>query len=118
MTNNDNNFEFNRNQETMRINRGMNESYRIDKITEINNLGNHIIQSREISKTTPHEIITSKEVNHWIQQAESIIKGFYSDSLTHFRSIYNAKKEDEVTYAKFEELRSCFRKAISPMSIN
>lgn len=113
MTNN-NNFEAKRNQETMRINRGMNESYRIDKITEINYLGNLIIQSIELSKTTPNEIITSKEVNQWIQQAESLIKGFYSDYITHFRSIYNAKKEVEITYAKFEELRSCFRKAISP----
>lgn len=113
MTNNDNNFGVNRNQETMRINRGLNESYRIDKITEINNLGEYIIQSIELNKSKQNEIITSDEVNHWVAQAESIIKGFYSESLTHFRSIYNAKKEEELTYTKFKELRSCFRKAIN-----
>lgn len=113
MTNNDNNFGFNHNQETMRINRGMNESYRQNKIIEINTLGDYIIHSIELDKSKQNEIITSKEVSHWIQQAESIIKGFYSDSLTHFRSIYNVKKEEELTYSKFEELRNCFRKAIN-----
>jgi hypothetical protein len=99
------------NKEVMRINRGMNESYRIDKIILINNLGNHIIQLIELDKTKQNEILTSEEVNHWVKEAESIIKGFYSESITDFRSIYNVKKEEQLTYTKFEELRSCFEKA-------
>ncbi len=113
MTNNDNNFGVNQNQATMRMNRGMNESYRIDKITEINTLGDYITQLIEFDKSKQNEIITSDEVKQWVKSAESIIKGFYSQSITDFRSIYNAKKDEELTYPKFVKLRSCFKKAIT-----
>lgn len=113
MTNNDNNSEFNPIEADRRIQRNMNENYRQNKIIEINTVGDYIIQSIELDKCKQNEIISSEEINHWVKGAESIIKGFYSDSLTQFRSIYNAKKEEELTYAKFEELRSCFRKAVN-----
>ena len=102
--------------EDMRINRGMNENYRQNKIIEITNLGDYITQLIELDKSKQNEIITSDEVKHWVKEAESIIKGFYSESITDFRSIYNAKKEEQLTYTKFEELQSCFRKAVSQES--
>ena len=107
---------FNQNKEGMRINRGMNENYRQNKIIEITNLGDYIIQLIELDRSKQNEIITSDEVKHWVKEAESIIKGFYSESITDFRSIYNAKKEEQLTYTKFEELRSCFIKAVSQES--
>ena len=111
MTNN--NSGFNPIEADRRIQRNMNETYRQNKIIEINNLGDYITQLVELDKSKENDIIASKEVNQWVKEAESIIKGFYSEFITDFRSIYNAKKEDELTYTKFENLRNCFKKAIS-----
>lgn len=113
MTNNDNNSGFNLMEADRRIQRNMNENFRQNKIIEINALGDYIIQLIELDKSKENEIIASDEVNHWVKGAESLIKGFYSDFIADFRSIYNLKKEDELTYTKFEELRSCFKKAIN-----
>lgn len=112
MTNN--NSGFNPIEADRRIQRNMNETYRQNKIIEINNLGDYITQLVELDKSKENEIIASDEVNHWVKEAESIIKGFYSEFITNFRSIYNLKKEEEFTYSKFKELRSCFREAVSP----
>lgn len=65
----------------------------------------------ELDKSKENEIITSDEVRHWVKEAESLIKGFYSEYITDFRSIYNLRKEEKLTYEKFQELRSCFKEA-------
>jgi len=113
VTNNDNNSGFNPIEADRRIQRNMNENYRQSKIIEINALGEYIIQTIELHQSKENEIISSDEVKHWVKEAESIIKGFYSEFITDFRSIYNLKKEEELTYSKFKELRSCFKKAIN-----
>ena len=113
MTNNDNNSRFNPIEEDRKMQRSLNESYRQNKIIEINTLGDYIIQLIELDKSKENEIISSDEVNNWVKGAESLIKGFYSDFITDFRSIYNLRKEEKLTYKKFQELRSCFKKAIN-----
>jgi len=113
MTNNDNNSGFNPIEADRRIQRNMNENFRQTKIIEINALGDYIIQLIELDKSKENEIIASDEANHWVKGAESLIKGFYSDFIADFRSIYNLRNEEELTYTKFQELRSCFKKAIN-----
>ena len=110
MTNN--NSRFNPIEADRKIQRNMNENFRQNKIIEINTLGDYITQAIELDKSKESEIISSEEVKHWVKGAESLIKGFYSDSIADFRSIYNLRKEEELTYSKFQELRSCFQNAV------
>jgi len=77
MTNN--NSGFNPIEADRRIQRNMNENYRQNKIMEINNFGEYIIQLIEIDQSKQNEIMSSDEANHWVKEAESIIKGFYSE---------------------------------------
>lgn len=96
-----------------RIQRNMNENYRQNKIIEITNLADYITQLIALNKSKENEIIASDEVQHWVKEAESLIKGFYSEFITDFRRIYNRKNEEDLTYTKFEELKTCFKKAIN-----
>ena len=106
-----NNSGFNPIEEDRRSQRSMNENYRQNKVIEINTLGDYIIQAIELDQSKQDEIISRDEVKHWVKQAESIIKGFYGEYITDFRSIYNLRTEDELTFSKFQELRTCFKKA-------
>jgi len=111
MTNN--NSGFNPIEADRKIQRNMNENFRQNKIIEINTLGDYITQIIEFDKSKENMIISSEEVKHWVKGAESIIKGFYSDFIVDFQSIYNLRKEEELTYSKFQKLRNCFKKAIN-----
>ena len=110
MTNNDN-TGFDPIEADRRIQRNMNENFRQNKVIEINTLGDYLIQAIELDQSKQDEIIARDEVKHWVKQAESIIKGFYSDFIADFRSIYNLRAEEELTFSKFQELRTCFKKA-------